>query len=270
MILPGSYANGFAPRDGRPLYPQLWRGCVGAWAPCLGPTGLILREWSGRCAHGTLISGPTWQASSGRHAVLFDGVDDYVATTASISGLQRITVSFWAKPNSTSTSVEVTQTTDSTTRAGFTLTGDGSAYCIPNNIGGGANGGFVFTNWSSLGARWIHYAATFDGTQSTVTNRIRIHLDGISRSLMYSGFFDPTVTGTYSGLLTFGRRNIASETWSAGQIDDVRVYSRILSPQEIGILASRRGISYELAPRRRSSSAVQFNRRRRLLVGAGS
>ena len=58
--------------------------------------------------------------------------------------------------------------------------------------------------------------------------------------------------------------------FSNAVIDDVRIYNRALSPQEIRILATRRGIAYEMAPRRRSSSAVQFNRRRRLLLGASN
>ena len=75
MILPASYSNGFAPRDGQPLYPELWRGCVGAWCPSLGPTGLTLRDWSGFGNHGTLTNmdpGTDWVLSGGRYALDFD------------------------------------------------------------------------------------------------------------------------------------------------------------------------------------------------------
>jgi len=56
MILPGTYQNGFAPRDGEPLFPELWDGCVGAWNPGLGPSGLTLRDWSPYKNHGTLTN----------------------------------------------------------------------------------------------------------------------------------------------------------------------------------------------------------------------
>ena len=92
MILPASYLNGFAPRDGQPLYPSLWTGCVGAWNPGLGPTGLVLRDQSGFSRHGTLTNGPTFAASGGKYAMSFDGVDDY-ATVSSLN-LTGITENF--------------------------------------------------------------------------------------------------------------------------------------------------------------------------------
>ena len=68
------------------------------------------------------------------------------------------------------------------------------------------------------------------------------------------------IIGNYSGgSVSFG-----------GNLDDMRRYNRVLSANEFAMLASRPGIAYELAPHRRSSSAVQFNRRRRLLIGASS
>ena len=51
-------------------------------------------------------------------------------------------------------------------------------------------------------------------------------------------------------------------------MDGFRVYNRSISDSENILLARRRGIAYELAPRRRSSVLVAaFNRRRRLLLG---
>jgi hypothetical protein len=48
-----------------------------------------------------------------------------------------------------------------------------------------------------------------------------------------------------------------------GFIGDIGVYNRALSPNEIRLLASRPGIAYELAPRRRSSVAVAASTSRR-------
>jgi hypothetical protein len=52
-----------------------------------------------------------------------------------------------------------------------------------------------------------------------------------------------------------------------GWSHDTAVYNRALSAQEIRLLATRRGIAYEMAPRRRSSAQVTTNRRRRIIIG---
>ena len=57
-----------------------------------------------------------------------------------------------------------------------------------------------------------------------------------------------------------------------GYIAEVRLYNRELSDNEQTLLASKIGVAHTIAPRRRASVqvAASFNRRRRLLVGAGS
>jgi hypothetical protein len=77
-------------------------------------------------------------------------------------------------------------------------------------------------------------------------------------------------TGAIVSARSFGGPFSGNGAFYSGAIWDVMVHNRVLSPNEIRLLASRRGIAYEMAPRRRASSAVQFNRRRRLLIGASS
>lgn len=259
MILPGSYANGFAPRDGQPLYPELWRGCVGAWNPGLGPTGLTLRDWSGFGNHGTLtnmVPGEDWVASQGRYALDFDGVNDWVSFSVPSLGSSAITL--------------VARARQSTNRADDHIVKMGTA-TLDNAFGiykgFGATTSHIFAglhaNLASevsvavTATEWTHYAATL--TVSAV-------------SLFVNGAFAATRTGSFSYSIgtTFGSIGAAQSVlvpWG-GQIADVSIYNRALSAFEIRLLASRRGIAYEMAPRRRSSFAVQFNRRRRLLLGS--
>lgn len=64
-------------------YPELWRGLVGAWSPCLNPRGgTKLYDWSGRANHGTLTNmdpATDWVVNSGNRGLDFDGANDYVA-----------------------------------------------------------------------------------------------------------------------------------------------------------------------------------------------
>jgi hypothetical protein len=269
MILLGSYANGFAPRDGQPLYPELWRGCVGAWAPCLGPTGLTLRDWSGRSNHGTLTNGPIFRPTGGIQSLAFDGSDDmsicsYSSAHDTVGGAGWM-LSAWTYTTSNPAIGTIICRGDLTNipqQRDFFLFSNSGNWSIQNATGGN------FPIISSAGAlllnRWQHVAAYCHASGSA-----GLIVDG---KQVATGTLRTDVPATTSRFITIGRSNNGGDGYSFpwnGSIGDVRMYS-IVNPGLLYTLSKRPGIAYELAPRRRSSAAVQFNRRRRLLVGAGS
>lgn len=233
----GTYKNGFAPRDGCPLYPSLWKGCVGAWAPCLGPSGIHLLDWSGLRRDGTLTGmdpGTDWVTAGDTYVLEFDGTDDYVQLgPLSGAGASATTVAGWIYFNNFGTFRFLLD--------GSTSGPTGNGISLYVEIG---TGNVVFWNYSaSFLARstqalqantWYHICATWDGTTSKLF--INAKQDGESvgdSSTAGGGSFRIGSSATY---LTF---------W-LGMLDDVRLYDRALSPQEIALLASRRGIAYEL------------------------
>ena len=254
MILPASYSNGFAPRDGQPLYPELWNGCVGAWAPSLGASGGRLFDWAASKNHGTLTNmdlSARWGMIAGKRGLNFDGTDDYVSIS-NLTSMPTWSCCCWVYMPSAGLSVY----------AGIVFFKEGS------NAGNGitaVNGNIGCIRADSLVAnshypnptnRWAHVVATWDGTTR------RIYVDG---NIGTTGVADSGYGVTDS---RFGRGFQAFNGW----VDDVRIYNRVLSFNKIKLLGSRAGIAYDMAPRRRSSVqvAASFNRRRRLLVGAGS
>jgi hypothetical protein len=77
----GSYANGFAPRDFLPYYHRLQSGQVLAMAPCLGPTGVVLKDWGGYKNDGTLTNftlSTDWVQKDQKTALSFNGTNAYV------------------------------------------------------------------------------------------------------------------------------------------------------------------------------------------------
>lgn len=269
MILPGSYANGFAPRDGQPLYPELWRGCVGAWAPCLGPTGLTLQDWSGFGNHGTLtnmVAGDDWVTSQGRYALDFDGSNDSVNSPLVVNNSAGFSISIWQRFNAYTSSfpVLIKLAMSSSAGAPFFLFWSTTAGYEGLNIGSSSYFSRQRTNTPVSVGIWQHVAVTCEGNGS-VAGSYKVYLNGASSNLIASGTYavvsNVTQVGTTGGAGTF----------FDGCLDDLRAYNRALTVSDVKSLASRRGIAYELAPRRRSSVQVAaFNRRRRLLVGAGS
>lgn len=82
-----SYKGGFARYAAESEAPELWRGLVGAWLPFLGPTGLTLRDWSGRHTHGTLIAmAPDDWVVDGEGYALDFLTDDSVVMGQALSG----------------------------------------------------------------------------------------------------------------------------------------------------------------------------------------
>jgi hypothetical protein len=259
MILPGSYANGFAPRDGEPLYPELWRGCVGAWNPGLGPTGLTLRDWSGLGRHGDLTlrtASAAWTTSQYGNSMLFAGssVAEITSTQGRVVlsqdlGVDRIGISCWLRPTSlTKRGICTSGPQQGIPRFALTLETTGAVTVYR---------GDDKTSTATLSAgRWSHLFVWSDGSTTS------FWVDG-----RFSNTASQIVTISLQTQFFWG-----SNYWGAfdGQIADFRVYADRPSDSSISLLSRRVGIAYELAPRRRSSSAVQFNRRRRLLIGASS
>jgi hypothetical protein len=261
MILPGSYANGFAPRDGEPLYPSLWHGCVGAWAPCLGPTGATLRDWSGFKNHCTITNatlGTLWTPRAGKHAITTDGVNDLVeATVPQISGSTGITLSGWVWRSSGNWGFGFGGVVN-TARMNFLMFSNVLYASVP-----GASTAYSEIATSAVGMN--HYTMQF-----TASSFARIWINGIEQNVTVTGAGGASATG--SGMTTFWIGREIANGYQIGSYVDVMVHNRRLSSSEIKLLATRPGIAYEPAPRRRASVAVaaSFNRRRRLLVGAGS
>jgi len=79
--------------------------------------------------------------------------------------------------------------------------------------------------------RWVHLAATFDGTT------MRLYMDGAECGTMNRpGTLLPT-----TGRLVLGNFDVGHHSFFQGLLDDVRIYRRVLSPDEIRSVASGDG-----------------------------
>jgi hypothetical protein len=261
MILPASYTNGFAPRDGSPLYPELWRGCVGAWNPGLGPTGLTLRDWSANKTHGTLTNGPTWTISSGKVGISADGVDDHIAITRLAVLDAPYTVSAWITVRALNASDLTTFCQTASQEFGFNSTAGGGFIYTRRN--GGYNAEAEGPSVTAFLGLPVHVCVTMSAAK-TVAYYVNGRSAITSGSANMSGY-DVTIPTS----MRFISTGLSTRVFD-GVLHDSALYSRALSPSEVRLLALRPGIAYELAPRRRSSVAVAFNRRRRLLLGASN
>ena len=263
-----SYMEGFAPRDGKPRFPELWQGCVGAWAPCLGHSGNTLRDWSGGRANSSLTAGITWSPDSSRYSLVFSTGNYGVVSSNKFTTANSRSWAAWVK------------TTQSTGATIFNYNGSLYTSWLYVNSPAGPSGTagkasfavYTSTYYKATGnttvndGNWHHIAGVYNKSASTVA----IYVDGkLETTTSVVGSQGSENDYLFMGVLGNGTASGAAE-YLVGSMSDARVYDRVLSSSEISLLALRPGIAYELAPRRRASAAVAgFNRRRRLLVGAG-
>lgn len=262
-------------------YPGLWQGCVGAWAPCLGPSGARLHDYSRRMNWGTLTNMdlPTdWAVRSGAYSLDFDGANDVVVTTSRYApGTGPLSVSCWVDGKDTSQFSLFTAMRP----ASFNFA---TQHCWLFGFGDLANGLsektisvllYIPSNYRQVKTTAIvadklrHVAFTSDGST------LRIYVDGAEAATTAASLGAwPNITQQHNTSL--GAAQDATLP-AACFLDDVRLYDRVLSRDEIRLLSRRRGIAF--TPRTRARGTPEqaaggatpwlYARRRSQVIGSG-
>ena len=207
---------------------KLTNGLVGMWS-FNGPdmSGVTAYDRSGQGNNGTITNGPSRVAGKVGQALNFDGSDDYVRR-ATLSGTPQstMTISAWIKTGGTSLAYIVQNNRSPTSYQNefiFMMGADGtitfwdyatSAY------------GFATTQYSTRTVNnntWKHVAFVKNGTSG------RYYIDGVADA-------SPTAAAdvTYgSNDFVIGKNYRDNNAFFNGLIDEVRVYNRALSPDEV-------------------------------------
>lgn len=192
-------------------------GLVGYWSFEDG-AGTKATDFSGNGNHGTLTNGPTWADGRFGKAASFDGTDDYV-NIASMTGLPSgmMTVSAWVKISTHKNYNNI---------VGHEWTASNGSWLLFSNSSGNVYFGIYDTSQHTASVTglsagvWHHIVGTYDGSV------IKIYSDGVAGSSTALG----GATLDNAGQVTIS--NSVGSVFS-GQIDDVRIYSRVLPEAEI-------------------------------------
>ena len=253
MIDNPSYQD-FATHDDS-AYPELWEGCVGAWAPCLGPSGLRLHDSSGRQNWGTLTNmdaATDWVVDGGRYSLDFDASNDFADLGSSqfLTVGQPYTLSWWEKITSSA----------NTYQSRFSLSAGGSVRLLILRTKDPASYSPLAFGYSptavdhtsvlsapsvvsSVGS-WNHFVIGAQSFGQRIVASLCV-INGVSFSL----------TLKPAGFTLIQRNGIGWDGIDNGSeclIDDVRLYGRQLSVEEAKLLyfgGLGRGIAY--TPRRK-------------------
>jgi Concanavalin A-like lectin/glucanases superfamily len=253
-----SYKTGFYARarrnGGKARYPQLWKGCVGAWAPCLGNVAYRFNDWSGSSNGGGFVGLPlsAWVRSYGQFALNFDGVDDYINLTMNPSGVSSVLSSLLQNNTSPRYSISAwmnTTTTSTDVRVFACGNTGGDLWMLTFGIGAAGTPQFyirdeTFTNYSVNGTsgtvntgKWVHICVTRN------LSAVRLYLNGLL--VGSSNSFSHSFT-TFNKYTIGAIHRSGPSGYFPGMIDSVAIYNRMLSQREVQLLAKNRSIAYEL------------------------
>lgn len=245
----------FATHD-ESAYPELWDGVVGAWAPCLGPTGSRLHDMSRRANWGTLTNmdnATDWVVSDGQYALNFDGSNNRVNVGVIELGMRK-TFSLWIRRTGTETAV-ILSVAQNLNPGGYFIA------LIGNDIYNNNTGVFYNSAFGGLTAnKWEHLACTTNGSMYT------IYVNGAQKGTMQdAGSTTLRDIGSYeTGNFPF-----------AGRLDDIAIWNRTFSAGEIRQLYQLgRGGMYQRRRRSRiylpqAGFQAAWARRQSQIIGGG-
>jgi len=223
--------NGWFGGGGKIPEDTFTRGLVAYWSFDEG-SGNIVYDASGNNNHGSLINGPKWTQGKIGGALQFDGVNDYVEVpdSESLDITKAITVGAWVYPRARQSVYD---------RDGIVIKG-GAYYLTITPSGkvavhfyGLTSPGYHDSNQIVPLNQWSHIATTYD----SATGKIRIYINGsLDREITTSGAINPS---TY--VMGIGSEWNGRSRFFNGLIDEVRIYNRALSPEEIRFHYSRGG-----------------------------
>jgi hypothetical protein len=223
---------------------DIWTDLIALWRLDEG-VGTIAYDLGGDHHDGTITGGPIWQTGSydggaGYH-LEFDGVDDLITEPNGgdyLNGLEAITFCLWVKsdvtnqdrgiffcrdPNSSDDYLGIRYDKDGWAGGGTSLI----KFSLRTTTGNTQVETASFTQTTD----WQHLAIVWD---SNGDGRIHLYINGIET--IYTSDFGPvfgTIEGCTKILFGVGTKN---KKWD-GRMDDIRVFKRALSLEEILNLA---------------------------------
>ncbi len=182
--------------------------------------------------HGTIVGNPTFVAGKVGQAIDLRGLD-YVEITGykGILGPNAVTVTAWINTTATETGTIV----------GWGPVVDGQRFGFRMNAGRlrlEVGGGNIQGDGSMNDGGWHHVAVTVQENATASYPEVILYLDGVDDTRPTTDL-DPVFDLTAGEDVRIGRRPASNDRYFVGQIDEVRIYNRALSPEEAAWLAGR-------------------------------
>jgi len=195
---------------------------------------------SGNARHGTEMGNPFFEAGKVGQAISLDGINDYVEITGykGILGSSAVTVTAWIRTSSTGTTDTGSDSTNAIVGWGSGAANQRFGFRIDDGrLRAEHAGGNVQGQSNMADGQWHHIAVTVQENSTISYPDVILYLDGKDDTRPTT---DPDPFNiTAAGDVRIGSRPAGNDRFFSGQIDDVRIYDRALSPDEIAGSAGR-------------------------------
>ncbi len=211
------------PKEGNPSSGrEITDGLVGHWK-FDEEIGTTAYDASGNENHGTLVGGPEWVDGKMGGALDFDGVDNYVncGNDESLDITDTLTISLWAKvPAITGPNVFIGSGTDWQSAYSFFIRESNQISFAFNDNG---TRKYYIHTVPEIDTSWHHFVASYNsGTEYVYLDNVKYIASSLDSSVARN--FNTVKIGYVGGV---------SPPRYDGLIDDVRIYNRVLSEEEI-------------------------------------
>ena len=206
-------------------------------------TGTTATDSSGTGNNATLAASPatpTWVSGRLGYALSADGTDDYASEAAvDLSATNKVSVAFWLHESAFNDTDDLAL--EATTNTNNNTTG----FFVDPNSGSPCSGSFQITLKGDVGyssrcytrpsaGAWHHYAAVFD--KSLSTNEVDLYIDGALQTAT-SQPYNSNNTNNFGNAPIYLMSRGGSSLFTAGKLDDVRIYNRALTASDVRELA---------------------------------
>lgn len=229
-----------------PIYNE--NGLVGSWHFNEG-NGTTAYDSSGKNNHGT-INGATWTTGKFGSGLSFDGVDDYVGNLGNFGKPNTLTISLWFRTTSASWDIlfgQASATPPSIPSGGYNpILAIKDTGVLRAELWVGSFGE-ISTTFSVRDGNWHH--AVFVGNVNTQSLYVDGNLIGSRSGIIDNSWWTYSLIGAGYGDTN---RGFPYHGWHYfnGQIDEVRIYNRALTSEEITDLYNNYGYSTTAYPGR--------------------
>ncbi|HEY3379123.1 MAG TPA: LamG-like jellyroll fold domain-containing protein [Armatimonadota bacterium] len=176
-----------------------------------------------------VVANTTWSPSGGHTAgaLVFNGSTSAVTCPSTAGAKDAMTVGFWMRPDGLANQAPLDKTAAGTGGFGWSvrLTAAGR---VTFQVGSESSNTVIQdANATYAAAAWTHVAVTFVGGSA------KLYTGGVLRATINNV---PQAVRNVNSPLTMGQSPVAGQSFS-GRLDDVRIYDRALSDNEVAAIA---------------------------------